>query len=105
MAEYIDRDALVRQIICNMAEFVGAPNDVMKHDEQCNYAISCVESAPTADVTPVVHGHFVHDGPRFTGGVDWWHCSACGGLASGAETQFAYCPNCGARMDGGDNDG
>lgn len=53
MAEYIDRDALVRQIICNMAEYVGAPDDVLKHDEQCNYAISCVENAPAADVVPV----------------------------------------------------
>jgi rubrerythrin len=60
-----------------------------------------VSDAPAADVAPVVHGHFVHDGPRFAGGVDWWRCSACGGLASGAETQFAYCPNCGAKMDGG----
>lgn len=54
MAEYIERDALVGQIIYNMAEFVGAPDDVLKHDEQCNYAISCVESAPAADVVPVV---------------------------------------------------
>lgn len=53
-----------------------------------------------ADVAPVVHGHFVHDGPRFTGGVDWWHCSNCGRLASGVEIRFAYYPWCGARMDG-----
>ena len=58
----------------------------------------------SSDVAPVVHGHFVHDGPRFSGGVDWWHCSSCGRLASGVETRFDYCPWCGARMDGG-NDG
>ena len=56
-----------------------------------------------ADLAPVVHGHFVHDGPRFAGGVDWWHCSNCGRLASGVETRFDYCPWCGARM-GGDSD-
>ena len=54
MAEYIEREELVRQIICNMAEFIGAPDDVLKHDEQCNYAIFCVESAPAADVAPPV---------------------------------------------------
>lgn len=54
------------------------------------------------DVLPVVHGHFVHDGPRFAGGVDWWHCSSCGRLVSGVETRFAYCPWCGAKMDGTD---
>ena len=60
-------------------------------------------SIPAADVVPVVHGHFVHDGPRFSGGVDWWHCSSCDRLASGVETYFCYCPFCGAKMDGGDD--
>ena len=54
MAEYIEREALVRQIICNMAEFIGAPDDAQKHDEQCNYAISMIENTPAADVAPVV---------------------------------------------------
>ena len=62
---------------------------------------SIVLRTPAADVAPVVHGHFVHDGPRFAHGVDWWHCSNCGRLASGVETRFDYCPWCGARMDGG----
>lgn len=57
-------------------------------------------SIPAADVVPVVHGRFVHDGPRFSGGVDWWHCSNCGRLAYGVGTRFDYCPKCGARMDG-----
>lgn len=47
--------------------------------------------------------HFVHDGPMFAHGVDWWHCSNCGKLASGVEIRFAYCPWCGARMDGDDD--
>lgn len=62
-----------------------------------------ISKIPTADVAPVVHGHFVHDGPRFAGGVDWWHCSNCGRLAAGVETRFDYCPRCGARMDGDDD--
>lgn len=57
-------------------------------------------SIPAADVAPVVHGHFVHDGPRIAHGVDWWHCSNCGRLESGVEMRFDYCPWCGARMDG-----
>ena len=54
MAEYIEREALVRQIICSMAEFIGAPDDVQKHDEWCNYAINMIEEALAADVVPVV---------------------------------------------------
>jgi hypothetical protein len=56
------------------------------------------------DVAPVVRGHFVHDGPRFVDGVDWRHCSICGGQLPVHEkryneTRFGYCPFCGARMD------
>ena len=58
-----------------------------------------LKKAPTIEAKPVVHGHFIHDGPRFTGGVDWWHCSNCGKLASGMEIFFVYCPFCGAKMD------
>ena len=51
-----------------------------------------------AKVRPVVHGRFVHDGPRFAGGVDWWHCSNCGSLVCGVEARFVFCPYCGADM-------
>ena len=37
-----------------MAEFIGAPDDVQRHDEQCNYAINMIEDAPAADIVPVV---------------------------------------------------
>ena len=33
-----------------MAEFIGAPDDVQRHDEQCNYAINMIEDAPAADI-------------------------------------------------------
>lgn len=107
MAEYIERDALVRQIICNMAEFVGAPDDVLKHDEQCNYAILCVESAPAADVAPVVHGRWI--GAPLCGN-DNCRCSVCGSWNNihanlRGEIMQKYCPCCGARMDGGAENG
>lgn len=57
MAEYIEREALVRQIICNMAEFVGAPDDVQRHDEYCNYAINIIEDAPAANVEKMSDGY------------------------------------------------
>lgn len=94
MAEYIDKEAL-------FAEFdrlgLGENSFVEKiFSDGVRTIIACM---PAADVAPVVHGHFVHDGPRFAGGVDWWHCSSCGGLVSGVETRFDYCPHCGAKMD------
>lgn len=58
------------------------------------------EAERLRDIDARPSAHFVHDGPRFANGVDWWHCSNCGRLASGVETRFNYCPWCGARMDG-----
>ena len=83
MAEYIEREAAIESL-----------------PVAWDSAINALRNAPSADVAPVVHGHFVHDGPRFAHGVDWWHCSNCGRLASGVETRHDYCPWCGAKMDG-----
>ena len=98
MVEYIERGSLVRQIICNMTEFIGAPDDVQKHDEQCNYAIDMIEDAQAADVAPVVHGRWEPGNPI---------CPVCGGnkfkdldADIWCDWQPDFCPNCGAKMDG-----
>lgn len=91
MVEHIEREAAIAKLT---ALEVAESNATMAD------ARRVLADMPTADVAPVVHGRFVHTGPRFTGGVDWWHCSNCGRLASGVETRFDYCPWCGARMDG-----
>lgn len=106
MSKYIDREELIRDIISDMALFMGTPDDVQKHDEQCNRAILYIESATGADVAPVVHGRWIHDGQRINGGIDWCHCSECG-KSDNFCARTNYCPNCGAKMDmkdGGDND-
>ena len=100
MAKYIEREALIRQIICSMTEFVGAPDDVLKHDEQCNYAINMIEDAPDADVAPVVHGRWVHE--HISEGYAWVMCSECEAVIHKIliNKRLNYCPNCGAKMDG-----
>ena len=52
----------------------------------------------------VVHGKWFHVGRRIKGGVDWYRCSNCGGLETGAYVLHPYCSLCGARMDGGKNE-
>lgn len=55
--------------------------------------------APAADVAPVVHGQWIDNGiPESI----LCGCSVCG-FTCGASS-FFYCPNCGARMDGGANE-
>ena len=51
-----------------------------------------INSIPAADVAPVVHGH------RVDGGGFYARCSQCDGVLPLCAN---YCPNCGAKMDGG----
>lgn len=94
MAKYVDIDAVKEAVR-------GAECDA--NWDGCRFDAEFIENAldfiPAADVAPVVYGHFIHDGPRFAGGVDWWHCSNCGKLTAGVEIFFNYCPYCGARMN------
>ncbi len=58
-----------------------------------------INSIPAADVAPVVHGRWVHDGRRIKSGIDWCHCSECG-KSDNFCARTKYCPNCGADMRG-----
>lgn len=58
--------------------------------------------APADDVAPVVHGRWIED-------HDYLKCPECGVMVKWDFTFFDignwnYCPNCGAKMDGGDGD-
>lgn len=65
------------------------------HDARC-VDIDAIDCAPTID-PEVRHGHWIfHD--MMTLYV--WKCSECKG---NSEQRFAYCPYCGARMDGDEN--
>lgn len=96
MEEYIKKKELIRKITCNMAEFIGEPDDVQKHDEQCNYAICMIEEASVADVAPVVHAQWIKRGNKY-------QCTHCKVLMSidgtPKENLLNYCPNCGAKME------
>lgn len=63
-----------------------------------NGLVRLLGKAPTVDAVPVVHGRKIEDGDIGC----FWLCSLCGEcLPYGAN----YCPNCGAKMDGGGNNG
>ena len=66
-----------------------------------------IDTAPVVDAAPVVHGRWVDN-----------HCTACGMMPMGEELWthmdieppkmerfMDYCPTCGAKMDGGAEDG
>ncbi|MDD6879547.1 MAG: hypothetical protein PUD59_04905 [bacterium] len=55
-----------------------------------------IDHAITIDAVPVVHARWVHDINNLYG------CSACLGRETMSHRKLKkYCPNCGAKMDGG----
>lgn len=59
-----------------------------------------IEDAPAADVAPVVHGRWVPTKAPFMNECE--DCSVCGYRTVWGH-RYNYCPNCGAKMDGGNN--
>lgn len=84
MAEYIDREKAKSLL----------------HIEYAYAAEQLLDEIPAADATPVVHGRWVcvHKIDPISG----YRCSKCRRIVGFDLTP--YCPNCGAKMDGGDND-
>lgn len=89
MAEYIERNEVLIRI---------------KPDEyyHSNEVKEILEDTPAADVAPAVHGMWEYIGTDKKGHV--YRCSHCAGRI-GLDYETAYCPNCGAKMDGGCGDG
>ena len=104
----IDADALVAEQCgqcdgaCEM--FDGEKCLPCKADCHCDLR-EAIDNAPTLDLAPVVHGEWVK---QKNGRLI---CPVCGvrGLQDSDELDYyyypsAYCPNCGAKMDGGKRD-
>lgn len=95
MADLIDRKELLQKIWEQGQEY-SIPYS------QTSYAEVMVGVAPTVDAAPVVHGKW--EFPIFTDNDDGLDprvkCSECGGVEA-AFARWKYCPNCGAKMDGG----
>ena len=90
MDEYIKRETAVRMVMA--AKWGDGSDGAM--------AMEIVASAPAADVAPVRHGQWIYDKK-----VQRPYCSVCKGYFYGAtNSPMSYCPNCGAKMDGGDSD-
>ena len=105
MTEYIEREALIRRIkeihCAECDSYHGVRCRACWVDDTLDY----IDSEPAADVAPVRHGRWVDN-----------HCTACVMMPMGDEMWeicdfepphfekfMDYCPNCGAKMDGGDN--
>lgn len=104
MAEYMSREAAIREIEQINPVDYGAMWDYEAHHWAGECLRDCkevIDSIPAADVAPVVHGRWSDAGfgelPKHA--PYGWACSVCGGISFNNE--YIYCPNCGAKMDGG----
>lgn len=91
MAECIERDVVMKRIMA--AKWMDGYDGAM--------AMEIAASAPAADVAPVVHGRWV---THYRGGttVAEGYVSTCCDMWNSRKSD--YCPNCGAKMDGGGSD-
>ena len=92
MKEYIEREAardLMEQAIAD--------------DWEIQYADDRLDEIPAADVVEVRHGRWEYEQFTFMYGNPYgcYRCSACGDASPHISN---YCPNCGAKMDGGADD-
>ena len=100
MAEYIEREALMRKIKeINCAE-CDSYNGVRCRACWVDDTLDYIDSEQAADVAPVRHGQWEARAiPRSDPDGDWialeYHCSLCNRLEYRKEN---YCPNCGAKM-------
>ena len=110
MADYIDREAAKEELCSWCVNFLLCTRD----DDDCSIR-SGLNAIPAADVKPVVRGKWEWNPDGMDWGLGAWVCGKC---QSRPETWWntvkechplrcsgsRYCGNCGAKMDGGQDD-
>ena len=103
MAEYIEREAVVRYLLkcADGYSYIETPTE---------QTIQAVNAIPAADVVPVRHGHWVWNPNGMDWGLGAWVCSECHAKpgtwwdADKKNNPYRcsgghFCGNCGALMD------
>lgn len=104
MAEYIELSAAIAKI-----REEGIYGEGHSDEERENDVIYMLESIPAADVAPVVHGRWIDGADSFGGKRGLYrvcgHCNICiPNTIMLQNAHWQYCPNCGAKMDGEENE-
>lgn len=100
MTDYISREAALDRIVGY--DFQHCPDYMEDWATELKHAVICdlkdaVETLPAADVAPVRRAVW----RRYSPFTDTYECSNCGEQVIDEQFRTNYCPNCGARMDGG----
>ena len=94
MGEYITKEAAINAVENALIELFQSEWEEIEE---------AINAASAADVVPVVHGRWSESKEHFylnNGCKEWinFYCSECD-APNNSPTD--YCPNCGAKMDGG----
>ena len=105
--DLIDRKSLSETIstltvsITGLRAGKGVLNEYMK--EYRKSVLQIIDAQPQVKSAPVIHARWEHLGG------DEWCCTACGNVitteGSWEKPTKKYCDECGAKMDGGNEDG
>lgn len=100
MPVWIERETAYEMI--NEAMTAGIVNVYTAEQRRTDFeeALEAIEAVPTADVEPVRHGKWIEKHKKAFGRVREvsYDCSYCG---NHVYCKYNYCYNCGAKMDGG----
>lgn len=97
MTEYIEKNKAIKELYeVYDYEFPTASGGF---DEYARMIVpNTIKNMPAADVAPIRHGRW-----RCHGDCGVTECSVCGWSIEEYVGDYDFCPNCGARMDGGDD--
>ena len=99
MSDYIDKQAALEAIENTPVKSIDAEKGLLILSGLGN-ACDIIEAMPAADVAPVVHARWENYSPVTI------KCSRCGHVIHDWRySECKYCPNCGAKMNGGESDG
>ena len=96
---YIDPYQLADKVDESMRDNPHEGKIALNHRLEHEHFLRMIALAPSADVEPVVHAHWIGINPKKD--VEGWierdyKCSACDEISWEKRN---YCPNCGAKMD------
>ena len=101
MVKYIEQEVAVKAFNnFDAGRASGTHSTLLTPEEFAEY----LYELPTADVAPVIHGRWISKNPN---GYEWiFVCSNCDYVDGYPfNDRHNYCPNCGVKMDGGNENG
>ena len=104
-AEYIEREALLNKL-SRMIDYCEKDKKITGLTALFQVG-DAIMDCPAADVAPVVHGRWIEPS-RLYYGAKQYECSLCYSdtfwKKHSITEKYPHCPNCGCRMDGGDDE-